>query len=64
MLVLTRKVKEQIDLIYQGQLLCTVEVVRIAGNRATVGFEGMPDTLTILRREIVERERKELEPAA
>lgn len=64
MLVLTRKVEEKIDLIYQGQLLVTVDVVRIAGNRVTVGFDQMPDTLTILRREIVDREREGLEPAA
>ena len=63
MLVLTRKVEEKIDLVYQGQLLVTVDVVRIAGNRVTVGFDGMPDTLAILRREIVDRERAELEPA-
>lgn len=62
--MLNRKTGEQIDLIYQGQLLATVEVVRIAGNRATVGFDQMPDTLTILRREVVDRERKELESAA
>ncbi len=64
MLALSRKAGQQIDLIYQGQLLATVEVVRIAGNRVTVGFDGMPDNLTILRREIVDREREELEPAA
>ena len=54
MLVLGRKVDEEI--VVDGP--CVLKVVSITGGKVRIGFDA-PDETTIMRKEILEREREE-----
>ena len=56
MLVVERKVGEEVVIQTSGGEIITVALVRLAGSRAKIGIEA-PESCLVLRQELIERDR-------
>lgn len=64
MLNLSRKPNEKIDLFFNGEIVGTVTVTKVAGKKVQLGLDGQPE-LIFRRREVTEAmERGEREETA